>query len=990
VPSPQPPSEPGAPLSAPRTSTLSPLQRQTLLADASLLLASAPSLEVGLEHLVRRGVMDAVDWCALDLLTPEGAELHRAALAGPPGAAPEGLALLAEQALPLAHAPLVERVMRSGRAELLPPGEDGVPHALAATPAQREVLRHVPLTAILCAPLVARGRAWGVLWLACERGSGRRLGPEDLEFTESLAQRAALAVDQATRQRQVRREVGLTRTLLEHAPVGMAVLDQGLRFVHLNHALGAWLGVEPREAMGRPVHSLLPGLLDATRQVLATGRPELDLPLPLPSLEGPLAAPEAHCALYPLPGEDGAPAAVGLVVSAIPTLAPSPDAERLRLLARATNDVIWDWDLRTNRLEWNSALHTVFGYPEDAAHADLAWWEEHVHPEDRERAARTLHEAVEQALDCWTCEYRFRRADGSYAVVLDRGHVGCDDAGRPVRMIGSMLDITERTRRDQEREALVGALERERQQLRAVLEQLPLGVLIAEAPSGRVVLGNHRLEEILGGPLSLALDVAHDGDSGCFHPDGRPYAPEELPLTRAVVHGERVIAQAVDVRRRDGTRVPTRMFALPLHDASGARFGAVATVEDVSGRGLESEQSQRLARAEAARAEAEERLAWMEVLSSEHEAHQRWLEAVLDRAPFPLLLLEPETARVRFANRATERYGGGQELVVGTMDAARAPDPCPEYAAAQVPFDQLPVVRAARGEPLHGVLLHWSHGGRVRTLLAHSARCESAYGRPPSVMLAFQDVTALMRAEARLNRAVQARDAFLAVAAHELRTPLTAMKIAMGQLALDGRKLGEASGAGPGFARRLEATERQVRRMERLIHQLFDVTQLDAGAMRLTPTVVDLTQLVHEAAARFAEDAQRAGCLLMVRAETPVPGWWDRARLEQVLDNLLSNALRFGAGQPVTVAVAVQDGAASLTVVDHGIGIPAEAQSRIFERFERAVSERHYGGLGLGLWVTREILRAHHGNISVHSAPGAGARFIVTLPRAALPGAPGQ
>ena len=150
-----------------------------------------------------------------------------------------------------------------------------------------------------------------------------------------------------------------------------------------------------------------------------------------------------------------------------------------------------------------------------------------------------------------------------------------------------------------------------------------------------------------------------------------------------------------------------------------------------------------------------------------------------------------------------------------------------------------------------------------------------------------------------------------------------------------------------------------------------------------------MAQLAREAAIRFADEAQRAGCTLTVSAATPAIGWWDRARLEQVLDNLLSNALRFGAGQPVTVSVGAEAGVARLTVTDHGIGIPAEAQPRIFERFERAVSERHYGGLGLGLWVTREIVRAHHGSIAVHSAPGAGATFTVTLPQARPARAPG-
>jgi signal transduction histidine kinase len=111
-------------------------------------------------------------------------------------------------------------------------------------------------------------------------------------------------------------------------------------------------------------------------------------------------------------------------------------------------------------------------------------------------------------------------------------------------------------------------------------------------------------------------------------------------------------------------------------------------------------------------------------------------------------------------------------------------------------------------------------------------------------------------------------------------------------------------------------------------------------------------------------------------------GQWDRLRLEQVVTNLLTNALKYGAGRPVRLALEAEGGSARLCVQDEGIGIAPEAQGRIFEKFERAVSDRHYGGLGLGLYITREIVHALGGSVSVESAPGQGARFRVTLPLA--------
>jgi signal transduction histidine kinase len=122
---------------------------------------------------------------------------------------------------------------------------------------------------------------------------------------------------------------------------------------------------------------------------------------------------------------------------------------------------------------------------------------------------------------------------------------------------------------------------------------------------------------------------------------------------------------------------------------------------------------------------------------------------------------------------------------------------------------------------------------------------------------------------------------------------------------------------------------------------------------------------------------------VVVHADAELVGRWDRSRLEQIVLSLLSNALKYGAGKPVEIEAHLVDDAVSLSVADHGIGIEPAALARIFDRFERAVSMRHYGGLGLGLFVAREIAAAHGGRVEARSRPGAGSTFTVTLPRIA-------
>src|SRR5262249_17901718 len=147
----------------------------------------------------------------------------------------------------------------------------------------------------------------------------------------------------------------------------------------------------------------------------------------------------------------------------------------------------------------------------------------------------------------------------------------------------------------------------------------------------------------------------------------------------------------------------------------------------------------------------------------------------------------------------------------------------------------------------------------------------------------------------------------------------------------------------------------------------------------------DLAAVVRDVVASLEPKLERARCAIAVDARGPIIGMWDGQRVGQAASNLLSNAMKFGAGSPIEGTVEAVDGMARLSVQDHGIGIPPEDQERIFGPFERAVSLSHYGGFGVGLWTARRIVEAHGGTIRVESRPGEGAKFIVELPRRKRP-----
>ncbi|MCY1017270.1 GAF domain-containing protein [Pyxidicoccus sp. MSG2] len=261
---------------------------------------------------------------------------------------------------------------------------------------------------------------------------------------------------------------------------------------------------------------------------------------------------------------------------------------------------------------------------------------------------------------------------------------------------------------------------------------------------------------------------------------------------------------------------------------------------------------------------------------------------------------------------------------------------------------------------------------------------------PPQRRLGTSDVTmaeelarrvAVALENASLYRdaqaAVRLRDEFLSVASHELKTPLTSLKLQHG---LIGRALGAESHekVGP----RLSTAMRQVHRLTALVDSLLDVSRISLGRLALEPAEVDLGQAVRDAVDRMEEVFAQAGCSVRVEVSGPLPGRWDSLRLDQVLVNLLTNAAKYGAGRPVVVEAAPEGaGEVRLSVRDEGIGIAAEDLARVFGRFERAVSERHYGGLGLGLYISRQIVDAMGGRIEVESRPGSGSIFTVRLPR---------
>ena len=232
----------------------------------------------------------------------------------------------------------------------------------------------------------------------------------------------------------------------------------------------------------------------------------------------------------------------------------------------------------------------------------------------------------------------------------------------------------------------------------------------------------------------------------------------------------------------------------------------------------------------------------------------------------------------------------------------------------------------------------------------------------------------------RAQQAIQLRDEFLSIASHELRTPLTPLKIQIQSLKRLVQK-GNLADITLAHLQNLSAScDRQIARLTALVEELLDVARLNAGKFQLERQTVDLAAVVREAVEHYGDQLSAAGCAVELHAPARLEGNWDPARIERAFVNLLTNAARYAPGKPVTIEVRQQGTDAVISVTDQGIGIAPADHARIFDRYERANMASTAGGLGLGLFITRQIVEAHGGTVGVQSAPGAGATFTITLP----------
>lgn len=479
----------------------------------------------------------------------------------------------------------------------------------------------------------------------------------------------------------------------------------------------------------------------------------------------------------------------------------SESEERFNLVSTATNDTIWDWNLVTNTMWRSDNFSIMFGYNPSEAGKNIDFWFEKIHPDDRERVEQSVYQAINDHQPNWSQEYRFLKADGSYAIILDRGSIQANEFGTPYRMVGSIIDIT----RLAETENLV---KKQQEEFHNIFKNAPALIYIKRGPELVYEFVNKSFEAFEGRENVIGLKAEHVSD-------------ELLAIEKKVLE----------------TGIPFEGKAYPL-----------------------------------------------KALKEKDAAEDRWFDIICTPV-----------------------------------------------------FDNV--------------------------------------GKKDGVAFFGFEVTDLVKGRMATEELMHKKDEFMSIASHELKTPITSLK---GSLQLAQRLLSKSENKVlTGF---IDKAEHQTEKLTVLVNDLLDVTKIQEGKMLLNYSTFDVVAMIKECVDDVR--AQKIKHQIIILDDCPIEIHADRARLEQVVNNFLTNAIKYSPhADEVKISCVVDDGELKVSVQDFGIGIPADKQQFLFDRFYRVQeSSVNFSGLGLGLFISAEIIKRHHGEVGISSEMGKGATFWFSLP----------
>jgi PAS domain S-box-containing protein len=594
----------------------------------------------------------------------------------------------------------------------------------------------------------------------------------------------------------------------------------------------------------------------------------------------------------------------------------------------------FEWDVASNEVTWSEELHRIYGMePGDFGGTYEAFFER-VHPEDLERTKSAVFEALNRK-SSFVYEHRIVRRDGGVRALYTRGDVVAGNGGQAIRMAGCCWDVTEL------RETM-DSLERARSLLEAAFEATADGLLVVNR-KGRVTAYNQRFLALWRIPRDLA-DQCDDDKLLAFARDQVDEPQQFMRSTRDLYrHPER---ESFDVHHFKDGRVFER-YSRPQRIGNDV-VGRVWSFRDITQR-------------------------------------ERLLQRALFMSDAARLLgsLDVEPALTSVAHLAVPFIGDGcaidllgnghpRRLVFVSQEGAESFSP-EIHSTVMAGHSTIYSVRtrSCMSVPL---LVKQSVAGAI-TFIGPRMRRYSKQDLEFAETLARRAALSVENARVyqQAQDALRARDEFLTIAAHEIRGPVTSV-----HMAVQGIQMGMAPPAE--MSKVLKIIEREDRRLGRFVEELLELGEIQSGRLVFDFEEVDLGDVVRDAAGALGAELDSSRSALSIAVKGRPVGHWDKHGLRQVATHLLSNAIKFGEGKPISVNVAEDHGYTTLEVKDHGRGIRPEMMDRLFKPFERDVPVRKYGGLGLGLFIVLTIVEGLGGFVKVDSKVKSGSTFTVELP----------
>jgi two-component system cell cycle sensor histidine kinase/response regulator CckA len=612
--------------------------------------------------------------------------------------------------------------------------------------------------------------------------------------------------------------------------------------------------------------------------------------------------------------------------------------ERFELAARATNDVIWDWDLQDDALSWNENFYHVFGYAPDEIERSVASWTSLLHPDDSARVLAGLFQTLDRDDISWQDEYRFRRKDGTYADVFDRGNIIRDAQGKALRMVGAMTDLTERKESAQQLKLL-----------NTCVSHLNDIIIITEAepihePGPRIVFVNEAFEKVTGYSFDEAV-----GRSPRFLQGSDTDRQALRDICDALAQQKPIRRQVINYGK-DGTEYCFDTDIVPIFDVAGRCTHFVAIQRDITER-----------------RKAEERIAEQ--------------ASFLDRARDAILVRNLE-GTILFWNEGAERmYGWTKKEAIGG------------HVLELVQTDPRLLLLITHETTTHGEwsgeLQHHTKDGRLLTVEARSTLIRDKEGRPKAVLAINTDITEKKKMEAQFMRAQRMASigTLAGGIAHDLNNILSPILMSV--------ELLKGSSDSPERKKILQTLEKSAKRGADIVRQVLSFARGVEGQrveVQLKHIIGELENIIKDA---FPKD-------IRWHFSTPNDSWTvigDPTQLHQIFLNLCVNArdamthggdLSIGVenchiDQPyAAMHLEARPGRyVQISVTDSGTGIPADILDKIFEPF--FTTKDMTKGTGLGLSTVMAIVKSHGGFVNVYSEMDRGSTFKVFLPAARTP-----